>query len=170
MKEIAKLAIFLAVVAMLAAAVLSLTYLFTYEKIKEQEALEIQNALKVAYPEADNFVKKDGLFVANSGRRFLGVVYKVASKGYSGDIEMLVGISRDGKVKGVEIVKIAETPGLGLNAANQDFLSQFIDRDVRSPLVPKEDIEALSGATITTTAVCDGVKKALQKNVERRSR
>lgn len=163
MREISKLAVFLAVVAMLAAAVLSLTYIFTYEKIKEQETLEIKNALKVAYPEADNFQKKDDFFVANSGKRFLGVVYKITSQGYSGDIELLIGISRDGKVKGVEIVKIAETPGLGLNATNQVFLSQFKDKNVKSPLVPKEDIEALSGATITTRAICDGVKRALQK-------
>jgi Na+-translocating ferredoxin:NAD+ oxidoreductase subunit G len=85
----------------------------------------------------------------------------VAVEGYGSEIEILVGIGEDESVNGVKIIKISETPGLGMEAEKPAFLQQFIGKNPDDELKAKSDIKAISGATITSQAVCDGVKQAL---------
>jgi electron transport complex protein RnfG len=58
---------------------------------------------------------------------------------------------------------MTETPGLGTKAFSPQFLGQFVGKSVKDPIKPKEDIDAITGATITSRAVCKGVKSALKK-------
>jgi electron transport complex protein RnfG len=106
----------------------------------------------------------------DSGGAVLGYVFSVAPKGYGGSIDMMVGISGGavGTVEGVEIIKHAETPGLGANADTPEFSAQYIGKTGGSALSvtkvspPGEnEIEAIASATITTVAVTDGVNEAL---------
>ena len=80
---------------------------------------------------------------------------------------MSVGILSDGTVKGVEMLSISETAGLGMKAAEADFKAQFNDKQVEKFSYTKtgedgdDKIDAISGATITTNAVTNAVDSAL---------
>ncbi len=84
-----------------------------------------------------------------------------------GDIEISVGILNDGTVKGIEMLSIGETAGLGMKAKEPEFKNQFQDKQVdvffytKSGEEGEDKIDALSGATITTNAVTNGVNSAL---------
>lgn len=161
MKDIIKMGVFLAVVAAIAAGILAATYTVTAPRIELNKIKEINDALKQIVVNADSFEKENGYYIAKEKGREVARVYLVAPVGYAGPIEMLVGIEDKGQVAGVKIIKISETPGLGLNATNPKFLDQFKDKTAKDPLEPKKDIDALTGATITSKAVCEGVKRTL---------
>ena len=81
----------------------------------------------------------------------------------------MVGISKDGKITGVEIGNHSETPGLGSKATEPMFKNQYVDKDVlNSLLVVKgstnndNEISAISGATITSNGVTNGVNAAMK--------
>ena len=145
MKETIYLGVFLAVISAIAAGLLGLTYVATFDRI----AMQKQNEMEIA--------KHDVL----AGKK--GTVVNVSAKGYAGAIDMLVGVDEAGRVSGIKIVKSSETPGLGLNASSPDFLKQFAGKTEKDKLAAKEDIKAITGATITTKAICAGVKEALAK-------
>ena len=97
-----------------------------------------------------------------------GYAIKVAPNGFGGAIEMMVGVSKDGKVLGISIIKHAETPSLGAVAADkgsngQSFRDSFIGLSGEVK-VSKEGGQAdtISGATITSKAVAEGVNIALE--------
>ena len=88
---------------------------------------------------------------------------KVLPSGFDGTITMMVGIA-DGKVTGISVISHTETPGLGAVAAAQNakgeaFRSQFVGQE--GTLSIGDQIDAMSGATITSTAVVTGVNAAL---------
>jgi electron transport complex protein RnfG len=92
-----------------------------------------------------------------------GKAVSVSPRGYSGPINMLVGVDRLGKLIGIMILNQTETPGLGANVSRPIFLNQFIGKTDKDPIEPKIDIDAITGATISSRAVCSGVKQALEK-------
>ena len=98
----------------------------------------------------------------------VGYVITVTShEGYGGDIQISVGIETDGTVKGIEMLSISETAGLGMKATEADFKDQFKDKKVDkfsytlSGEEGDDKIDALSGATITSNAVTYAVDSAL---------
>ena len=92
-----------------------------------------------------------------------GWVVEVTPSGFGGTIDMMVGVGTDGVVTGVSIISMSETSGLGSNASRDTFRGQFVGAS-GSVAVTKDngDIDALTGATITSRAVCDGVNAALE--------
>ena len=92
----------------------------------------------------------------------LGYVVRVSPNGFGGAIDMMVGISADGTVTGVAIVSQSETASLGANCTREDFRAQFTGRS-GTLAVSKDggEIDALTGATVTSRAVTQGVNTAL---------
>ncbi len=98
----------------------------------------------------------------------LGYVVTATSKdGYGGAITVSVGITDSGEVKGIEFLTLAETAGLGMNADKPEWKGQFAGRTVEEFAVTKSgassdnEIDAISGATITSRAVTGAVNSAL---------
>lgn len=98
----------------------------------------------------------------------LGYVITVTAKdGSQANITFSVGITNDGTVNGYSITSISETPGLGDKAKNEEFYSQFEGKQVDSFEVVKQapsadnQIEAISGATITSKAMTNGVNACI---------
>lgn len=95
------------------------------------------------------------------------VVTVVANDGYGGDIKFSVGIKKDGTVNGISILNISETAGLGMKAKEEKFQSNFKNKNASVFTVTKNgatkngDVEAISGATITSKAVTKGVNSAV---------
>jgi Na+-translocating ferredoxin:NAD+ oxidoreductase subunit G len=99
----------------------------------------------------------------DKGGKISGTAYKVTQKGYGGTIEMIVGLDKRGRVLGVKILSMKETPGLGMRASERNFLKQFIGRSSKDALKAKKDVDAITGATITSQAVANGVKEAISR-------
>lgn len=92
-------------------------------------------------------------------------VQATSEKGYSGKIELMVGLDPYGVIKKIEVLSHSETPGLGSKITDQAFLSQFIGKTLESEeFKVKKDggtIDAISGATISSRAFCDAVTQAI---------
>ena len=97
----------------------------------------------------------------------LGYVITVATKGYGGDIDFVTGITTDGTMNGISYLEITETAGLGMRATSDEFKGQFAGKQVQEFTLTKtgatadDQIDALSGATVTSTAMMRGANAAL---------
>lgn len=96
-----------------------------------------------------------------------GYAVEVAPAGFGGAVTMMVGVDHDGKVLGISVISHTETAGLGATAAEKTakgeaFRDQFVGME--GTLAVKKDggsVEAISGATITSRAVTEGVNAAI---------
>ncbi|HEY5548905.1 MAG TPA: FMN-binding protein [Coriobacteriia bacterium] len=166
------------VVCIVAAAGLAITWSFTADKIEAQARAAEQRSLKIVLPEAADFVPVTdagilgkagaaagdvavaGIFVANdqSGSA-LGVGILVASRGYGGPMHLAIGVDRNGKVAGVTIVSMAETPGLGSKVVDDPtFLPRFFGLDSAEAA---HKVDTITGATKSSRGVRKGVEAAL---------
>lgn len=179
--DILKNALILFIITAMAGLLLSLTYNATKEAIEEQQLLKLERALDEVIADAkfeeivpDNAFSKEGkvtiqgLFKAKDSQgQLMGYAFKVATKeGYGGLLEMMVGISADGQLTGIDIITHAETPGLGARADLPEFKDQFIGKKASSLTVVKGDagadqIDAIGGATITSSAVTEAVNQVI---------
>lgn len=158
----------LVLIAVVAAAALTFAFNNTKPIIDRIRQERQDEALKKILPEADSFKEKttDGetYFIASKNGQTIGRIFRQAQKGYAADpIVMLVGVS-DGQVTRVEILDQRETPGLGDKVKEDYFRDQFIDKTADDPLVVKQDVDAITGATISSRAVANGVKESLELN------
>jgi len=112
------------------------------------------------------------LFPAYSGKDFKGVaVIGSSNKGFSGLVKLMIGFNPDGTIRNVEVLSQKETPGLGTKMKDVKFSKQFKGKNPsKEKLVVIKDggqIDALTGATITSRAYCESVQMAsetFQKN------
>lgn len=177
MKDILKLGVTLFAICAVAALVLGVTNNITAPVIEERNIQASNEARKIVLSEADEFKELDGMnsdivlevYEGIKDGQVIGYTIKTSSKGYGGAIELMVGISKDGKITGVEIGNHSETPGLGSKATEPMFKNQYVDKDVlNSLLVVKgstnndNEISAISGATITSNGVTSGVNAAMK--------
>ncbi len=104
--------------------------------------------------------------VRNKGRITSMVVKSYSDKGFSGRIEVMVGFHPHGKIHKVNILKQTETPGLGSKITENKFLSQFEEYDpgyhVMKVTKDGGDVDAVTGATISSRAVLDALEKAYE--------
>ena len=161
LRTLLTLLLFGAVVAFL----LGLVNRITAEPIAAHQAAKTQAAMKAVLPsneysqllyEGDPLVKS----VFKAGDQ--GWVIQVTPSGFGGLIDMLVGVDTSGAVTGVSIVSMSETSGRGANAARESLRSQYVGKS-KSVKLRKQggEIDALTGATVTSTAVTNGVNAAL---------
>ncbi|MDA8125586.1 MAG: RnfABCDGE type electron transport complex subunit G [Deltaproteobacteria bacterium] len=168
MGKIVKLGLTLALFCALSAGLLAYVFLLTGPVIEANAKASFATSLREVLPGAETFraVSVPGVKVPiyegiRKGAR-VGLAVKVAPRGYAGEIEMLVGVDPDLHLTGMKILSQRETPGLGTNMLKPKFLAQFIGKGVRDAFEPKKDIDAITGATISTRAVCEGVKEVLR--------
>lgn len=150
---------------------LSVTNKVTAKKIAE---LENENSKKnmQSLVSADDFEKcSDGgieYYTAIKGGETAAYIFTESAKGYGGDVSVMTAIKPDGTIAGVAILDVSgETPGLGQNAAKESFYSQYAGLKKGVSLLKNgakaenNEVDAVTGATITSTAVTRAVNKAL---------
>ncbi len=139
---------------------------FSFETYKEFDA-EQANAILKDMGLLENEISEVAVAKDKDGNQIGCVITAVSHEGYGGDIVVSVGIQNDGTVKGIEMLKIGETAGLGMKATEPEFKDQFKDKQVpffkytKSGESGDEMIDALGGATITTNAVTNAINAAL---------
>jgi len=82
--------------------------------------------------------------------------------GYSGPIVVLVGVDPAVKIQALKVLEHSETSSYAYGITQDWWLKQFIGRGPDSPLKPDEDIDAISSATVSVTAICRSIKKSLE--------
>ena len=152
---------------------LGLTNKATAEKIKTLSLQAEAEARTKVLDTAESFsdeLEKDGIVYYegyDKDGNTVGYIFPEQTKGYGGTIYMTVGIDIDGTVHGVEITELSETAGLGMNAKNQPwFLEQYKGMSGEIGVAKNNpsdtEIQALTGATITSKAVTLGVNNAVE--------
>ena len=163
-----KLAVILFAFAAVVAVALGLVNKITSERIAAFAAEKTAAAMREVLP-AESYTPVEGSAASkielvkeiyDAGGS--GWVIMVTPSGFGGEIDMVVGIAPDGTVSGVSIISMSETSGLGANAAKESFRAQFAGTS-GTLAVSKDggEIDALTGATITSRAVTSGVNAAL---------
>lgn len=173
-KKILLPAVALLAICLVATTLLALTNQVTKERI-DTIALESENAARSAvFPEAASF--SDAKTVSaytyyealDSDGNTIGYTFSTSAKGYGGDVSVMTGVRRDGTVRAIEILDVSdETPGLGQNAKQDKFKSQFADKQGEIGVSTagksaENGIDALTGATYTSRGVTDAVNLALK--------
>lgn len=150
---------------------LSVTNKVTAKKIAELEAANSKKNMQ-SLIDADNFEECENgeitYYAAINGGKTAAYIFTESSKGYGGDVSVMTAIKPDGTVAGVAILDVSgETPGLGQNAAKESFFSQYIGLKKGVSVLKNgaktenNEVDAVTGATITSTAVTRAVNKAL---------
>lgn len=154
------------VICAVVASLLALVNSITVDKIAEINAQKTSDAMEAVLP-ADSYDEisytgADARITALHAAGDEGYVVSVTIVGSQGDISMVVGVDNSLAVTGVSIVSMSETPGLGDKASEPSFTDQFIGKS-GSIAVSKDggEIEALTGATVTSRAVANAVTAAL---------
>ncbi|RDC50286.1 RnfABCDGE type electron transport complex subunit G [Acinetobacter sp. RIT592] len=176
MKDIFRLGAILFVICAVASLMLSLTNNITAPVIEQRNIQANNESRQEVLQVAEEFsevkdVKGDlieEVYQGTKGGEVVGYTIKTTPKGYGGKVEVMVGISNDGKISGVKIGNHSETPGLGSKSADPSFKDQYNGKSTKTPLnivkgnaSNENDIVAISGATITSKAVTAGVNAAM---------
>lgn len=165
--QIAKPTLTLTVICTIVTLLLALTNMLTSAKIADNAAKKAAESRRLVLA-ADSYRQLDGegaVYGAyDADGNMLGVTVVTKDNGYGGTIEVMTGITADGRVSGVHILSMSETPGLGARAKEEPFLSQYRGFDSPDLAVTKDGgrIDALSGATISSRAVTRAVNEAIR--------
>ena len=174
--------IFLTLVVLLSVVALTLVDGVTAERIAANKREAIKQMLAALFPEMADFVydEETGLYSLYDERAVsldeetgessvdqsfpaVGYAFMTNGKGYGGKIGILIGLETNRALRGIRIISHQETPGLGAKIIDVDFLSQFAGL-VPDQLVLARDggaVDAITGATISSRAVAEGVAAGL---------
>ena len=189
MNIILKNTISITVITLVAGLALGVVQDITAGPIATQQEKSKEEAYKTVFEDADTFEvysADDGLATALADNGFtaqtideimiaqdssgetLGYAFTVTdSEGYGGDIQFAMGVQNDGTLNGISILSISETAGLGMKANTDSFKDQFKNKTVekfsytKTGATSDDQIDAISGATITTNAMTNGVNAGL---------
>jgi len=177
--------IVLFVVALISVAILAVLNQITMQPIADAEVQAKQEAYMAVYnvdefkeaafdytsADPDANVKINTVLEAYKGGEQVGYVVDATSpNGYGGDVQIAVGIANDGEIQGFTVISAAnETPGLGAKSTEEEFQSQFAGLSALQPVEfsktganrENNEYDAISGATITSTAVKQAVNEAI---------
>lgn len=187
-KSMIKDALILFAITLVAGLLLGFVYDVTKEPIAQQKAKAKAEACRNVFVDAESFetiMEEDGptaYFIAGMDSnvdidevmqaldgtgQLMGYVITVTDhEGYGGDIQFSMGVKLDGTLNGISLLSISETAGLGMKAGDV-LVPQFANKKVtqftytKSGSIDDSEIDAISGATITTNAIVNGVNGGL---------
>ena len=137
--------------------------------IIEAATLAAQEAARTELlPDAQGFEKVEGVDVANVSDVYrttndVGVVITSSAKGYGGDVVVMTAITPDGNIKQIKVTEQSETKGIGSNVVSTpSYWERYEGVSAGQALVLNQDIDAYSGATISSRAVLTAVNSAIE--------
>ena len=190
MKSMMKDALILFAITLVAGLLLGVVYNVTKEPIEQQNQNAKMEACQNVFADASDFETMENfnseeaaivladagisgadideiMLAKDSSGELAGYVMTVTDhEGYGGDIQFSMGVTMDGTLNGISLLSISETAGLGMRA-EEVLVPQFAGKQVdrfdytKSGAASDSEIDAISGATITTKAVVTGVNAGL---------
>jgi len=182
MKDMIKITVSLVAIFIAAALIMGVTYKYTSPVRFVAEKKEKEEALKAMAPDATDPIVPSGTWSSSHGKPYeyylassagkpVAYISSTAGKGYSSFIAMLVSLDTDLKIRDIKVLHHGETPGLGDQIEDPNFIGQFKGKGLSQLILlkteTKENIQAISGATISSRAVTNGVKDAVQTLVDK---
>ena len=157
--------LFLTLVVFISVIALTLTNSVTEERIVDARREAIKEMLQTLFTEMDDFVYDEVAerYTVTRDDAPLGQAFMAVAVGYGGPIDILVGLEQDNTLRGIEVISQKETPGLGAKITEAAFLHQFAGQAGETLALTKDGgtIDAITGATISSSAVVEAVKEAI---------
>ena len=159
----------LTLICAVAAGLLALTNHFTADKIAQVEKDAQSSAMKrIVAAEKFEEAEIDGTsynIATDSEGKILGYIFTTSANGYGGEVKVMTGIDQNGNIIAIEVVSAGdETPGLGQNATKSSFWDLFKGKSGKLAVAKNasadNEIQAMTGATITSNAVVTAVNEA----------
>jgi electron transport complex protein RnfG len=167
--SIFKIGINLTIACLLSGAIIAGTYAVTAPIAAKADAAMKVQAMKDLVAGAQEFKPIQGKkqwYAAMKNGKVVAYVVPAVSNGYGGEIDMLAAVTPEGKVINFKILQANETPGLGSRASEPSFHKEFAGKTAKDLVVVKvpstKNIQALTGATITSRAVTKGIREAVE--------
>lgn len=159
MKKIIHLTVFLALISALAGGILATVDSMTRPIIEERKIEAVKASLQAIFPKATEFkevsFKDESGLVTNAYQAGTeGYAFNVTVQGYKDIIQYIVGFDASGKIVGFVVNYVNDTPGLGSKVGDVEFKNSIVGKDY------KADLDTITGATISSTAVVNGVGSA----------
>jgi len=156
------------VVVFIAVALLGLTDTVVRDKIEWQKEQKIQRMLYEIFPDMTEHALEDDIYMIYSNEAEIGFAFRAVGKGYGGLIEILVGFENETTIKGVTIVSHLESPGLGARITESSFRDQFAGLNIDDVVLKRDggQIDAITGATISSGAVVDAIRATVMEKVK----
>jgi len=171
-KDILKITINLVVIYLIGGFILAFVYANASPKIYRNNEEAEKKALTLLMPEADTNEKLGDwtihdkhakYFISKKGGETIGYIIQSFGKGYSSYINTFIAVDKDFIVQKINVLSHAETPGLGDEIEADAFKNQFKGKSIEHLKVikgeTKDDIQAISGATISSRAVTEDAVK-----------
>ena len=169
MKKIIGPAAALTIICLVVTALLAGTNFITKDIVAERAAATAQASRKQVLPAAASFEEVTIAEEGNGMYAGLDAAGEVVGKGYGGAVNVMTGMTKDGEITAVTLVSHSETPGLGAKAGNDAFISQYQGAAPQGGFAvtknaPTADsqVQAVTGATITSKAVTSAVNEAIE--------
>ena len=172
-KKILKPTASLFIICVVITFALAITNSITSEKIEKLKTKAEKEAMSRII-QADSFAQCEITLDGESytyytaGDPIVGYIFTLSSAGYGGNVSVMTGINPDGTIASIEVLDASsETPGLGQNAVKSEFAEQFAGKCgqlsvTKSGAAKSTEIDAITGATITSNAVTNSVNLALK--------
>ncbi|MFH0860197.1 MAG: RnfABCDGE type electron transport complex subunit G [Candidatus Altiarchaeota archaeon] len=163
----------LVIICAASAAGLSVAYSITSPVIEDNRMGGIRSAQKEVMPAADTFKEisdekimiggvKNVFEASSKDGNLIGYVIVTEAKGFQGGIRIIFGADTGGAITKVRILENVETPGLGSRINEEDFLKQF---EGKAFVDDEPKVDAITGATISSSAVIESVKSGLNNTL-----
>ncbi len=181
MRDMLKPTLSLLIICLVMTFCLAFVYSITKDTIVQRAEKDAEEQRRLVLSEADSFKKLEGwesedqsglvsqVYVAYRDEELVGYVFNASPKGYGGEMAVTVGVSNKNEITGVQIGNNQETPGLGSKTADEAFTVQYVGKDISSslkvtrlPARADNEIEAVSGATVSSNAVTKAVKASAE--------
>ena len=166
LRDLPRLILTLVAVTVAAAALLGAVDLITAPAIAMRQEEDYRNALEEYFPGMADFSsesvgEKSFDLVYDANGELLGVMASTAAQGYDDLISYNLALDKEGSILGLRIVEHSETQGVGDVIEKPEFQDQFLGKSCLDPLQIGEDIDTVSGATISTRAMIESVRQLL---------
>lgn len=166
MHNILRLSVTLAAVAIISAALLTGMHNITEPVIREKEQREYLEALERFFPDINEYEAREiegdqfDLVYDQDGEK-LGIMATVKTQGYEGTITYNLAVDTDTEIIGIRVISHSETPGIGDVITTDDFQEQFIGKSFEDPIQEGEDVDAVSGATMSTGSMINSIRRTV---------
>ena len=167
-ETLVKPVIVLVVICLITSTMLAVTNNATAPIIAAQEEAAAQEAYQAVLPEADSFtdltseVSTENIVAVVKANNGAGYCVKATGKGYGGDVVVMVAFGPDDTIKQIKVTEQAETKGIGSNVvSSEEYWANYAGVSAEKALVLNQDVNAYSGATISSKAVLSAVNSAI---------
>ena len=166
--KIFKPIVVLVIICIVITGALAATNSVTAPIIDEATRVAQQKARTELLPEAEDFEPVTGVEVENvsdiyASTNDVGVIITSSAKGYGGDVVVMTAFNPDGTIKQIKVTEQAETKGIGSKVvATSSYWENYMGLDASDALVLNEDVDAVTSATISSTALINAVNSAIE--------